>query len=519
LQCNQKYVGGLQKVLIFVFSALIAVLDQFFKRWIVITHTVGEETVLIPGILSLFRLHNPGAAFGFLAGQPWWLLAGVQFIAAIVLVMIILRYTEGFWGIGLAAVLGGTIGNLIDRIFTFNADFPHHVVDMFRFTFIDFAIFNIADVFITMGFLVFLIHFIVITFKSDKNKAAPVSGYDPNFADYPQHNDRADRDRATHYPPTNSQQTTQPIYAGQTPIHHYEATQPTPVEPAQPVYREPAPSANFNSFSTDELVAIANSEAPVSEAFVVPELIPVPEIEVRPDIDLTSQVDPLSIFGAGLEPNAPSFIDPATHGHIPIVEALAATGPLPKIEIAPLLDHVYGGQYSAKSPDVTTTQIPAPASAPGSVSTPAHVPASAPAPVPASEASVISESPATVIQQAPVAPQTVVPSEIPIAPQHQVAAAPIPATPPVMQTTQPVMPSPPAQPSPPAPPAIPPAVETLPLTEAHIQAPIESGPGGHPETMLNALSALETELLGDASKDDYDVDKLLGEYGFESDEN
>jgi len=141
------------------------------------TMKVGEEIVLIPGVLSLFRLHNPGAAFGFLTGQPWWLLASIQLFAAIVLIMIILRYTEGFWGsLGLAAVLGGTIGNLIDRIYPFDPAFPHHVVDMFRFLFIDFAVFNVADIFITMGFLTFLIHFTVITFKTEKNDKALSDG-------------------------------------------------------------------------------------------------------------------------------------------------------------------------------------------------------------------------------------------------------------------------------------------------------------------------------------------------------
>ena len=147
-------------MLCFVFAALIVILDQFFKRWIVITLELHEQMDILPGVLGLTHIQNKGAAFSILADQRW-LLAGIAFIATIVLIFILLRYTEGFWGtLGLAAVLGGTVGNLIDRVF------HGYVVDMFRTLFIDFAIFNIADIFITLGFITFCIHFIVSSIKS-----------------------------------------------------------------------------------------------------------------------------------------------------------------------------------------------------------------------------------------------------------------------------------------------------------------------------------------------------------------
>jgi len=101
-----------------------------------------------------------------LSGQQW-LLAGIAFVAAVVLVMILLRYNEGFWGtLGLAAVLGGTLGNLTDRIFN-----GGKVVDMFKTLFIPFPIFNIADIFITLGFITFLIHFIALTIREGKSES------------------------------------------------------------------------------------------------------------------------------------------------------------------------------------------------------------------------------------------------------------------------------------------------------------------------------------------------------------
>ena len=151
-------------MLCFVFAALVVLLDQFFKRWIVRSLELFESMELIPGVIGLTHIQNTGAAFSILADQRW-LLAGISFVASIILVFILLRYTEGFWGtLGLSAVLGGAVGNLIDRVF------HGYVVDMFRFEFINFAIFNIADIFITLGFATFCIHFIVASIRTAKNE-------------------------------------------------------------------------------------------------------------------------------------------------------------------------------------------------------------------------------------------------------------------------------------------------------------------------------------------------------------
>jgi len=162
-------------MLCFVFAALIVLLDQFIKRWIVLTLELRETgPTLIPGIIRLTRWENDGAMLNILAGQQW-LLAGIAFIAAFVLIMILLRYNEGFWGtLGLASVLGGTVGNLTDRVFN-----EGYVIDMFQTTFIRFPIFNIADIFITLGFITFCIHFIVLTFKAEDDERESTA-YDPD---------------------------------------------------------------------------------------------------------------------------------------------------------------------------------------------------------------------------------------------------------------------------------------------------------------------------------------------------
>ena len=151
-------------MLCFVFAALVVLLDQLFKRWIVLAVEIGAEKGLIPGLLGLTHVQNYGAAFSILEGKRW-LLAVVMFVCVILIISILLRYNEGFWGtLGLAGVLGGAVGNLIDRVF------QGYVVDMFEFRFMNFAIFNIADIFITMGGLTFIVFFIVTTFKSEKDE-------------------------------------------------------------------------------------------------------------------------------------------------------------------------------------------------------------------------------------------------------------------------------------------------------------------------------------------------------------
>ena len=149
-------------MLCFVFAALVVVLDQFMKHWIVLTLDIREKTAIIPGLIGLTHEENTGAAFSILSDQRW-LLVAIAFVAALLIIAILLRYNDGFWGtLGLAAVLGGTVGNLIDRLFN------GYVVDMFEFYFVDFAIFNIADIFITLGGILFLVYLIISAFRPSK---------------------------------------------------------------------------------------------------------------------------------------------------------------------------------------------------------------------------------------------------------------------------------------------------------------------------------------------------------------
>ena len=151
-------------MLCFIFAVLVVLLDQFIKRWVLLTLALHERMELIPGVVGLTHVENTGAAFSILANQRW-LLIGIAAVAALLLIAILLRYNDGFLStLGLAAVLGGTIGNLTDRVLL------GYVIDIFELHFMNFAIFNIADVFITLGGITFLIHFIISSLRPSKNE-------------------------------------------------------------------------------------------------------------------------------------------------------------------------------------------------------------------------------------------------------------------------------------------------------------------------------------------------------------
>lgn len=135
-----------EKLIKYWLIALILIgVDQFSKYLTTTNLTLGEVKPVINGILSITYLQNDGAAWSILTGQRW-LFVLIAAIAIILITMLMLRFNnQKNYLIGLTFVLAGTIGNLIDRIIN------GYVVDMFQLDFINFPIFNCADLFLTIG--------------------------------------------------------------------------------------------------------------------------------------------------------------------------------------------------------------------------------------------------------------------------------------------------------------------------------------------------------------------------------
>lgn len=138
----------------FVFAFIcIIFIDQAIKFGIITNLTLGETISFIPGIISITREHNTGVAFSIMEGVSNYILSAVSVI--IVIVIIVLMAKNVIKGKGerwaLIFVIAGAISNVLDRLVS------KYVVDMFEFEFITFGIFNVADICIVCGIIVFAI--------------------------------------------------------------------------------------------------------------------------------------------------------------------------------------------------------------------------------------------------------------------------------------------------------------------------------------------------------------------------
>ena len=134
-----------------ILSALVVLADQLSKSYITSHYGEFEFTTVLP-ILDITRMHNVGAAFSFLAtasGWQRWLFIGLALGVSIAIIVWLYRLprSQGLLAAGLALVLGGAIGNVIDRIrLGAVVDFIHFHWDRAYF-----PAFNIADSAITVG--------------------------------------------------------------------------------------------------------------------------------------------------------------------------------------------------------------------------------------------------------------------------------------------------------------------------------------------------------------------------------
>ncbi|MBC8744759.1 signal peptidase II [Lactobacillus sp. Marseille-P7033] len=124
---------------------ILTICDQLLKYWVASSIALGGSKTLIPGIVELTNLRNTGAAWSLFEGQQVFFTI-VTIVAIVVISYFIWKYRKnGAMLTGLALIMAGTIGNFIDRLV------HGYVVDMFETIFINFPIFNIADMCLTLG--------------------------------------------------------------------------------------------------------------------------------------------------------------------------------------------------------------------------------------------------------------------------------------------------------------------------------------------------------------------------------
>ena len=128
-----------------VIILILTICDQLLKSWVASSIVLGGSKQLIPGIIELTNLRNSGAAWSIFEGQQTFFTI-ITIVAIIVIGYCIWQYRKNIpMLIGVRLIIAGTIGNFIDRLR------QGYVVDMFETTFINFPIFNIADMCLTIG--------------------------------------------------------------------------------------------------------------------------------------------------------------------------------------------------------------------------------------------------------------------------------------------------------------------------------------------------------------------------------
>lgn len=131
-----------------VIAVLCVVLDQFSKISAVKNLTYGESVVFIKNILNWTLAYNKGAAWS-MCSEHTDILAFVSLFASFIILFFLKDFNitkKPIYSVAISFILGGTIGNMIDRFMSVDG-----VIDFIEFGFMDFPIFNVADTFLVVG--------------------------------------------------------------------------------------------------------------------------------------------------------------------------------------------------------------------------------------------------------------------------------------------------------------------------------------------------------------------------------
>ena len=147
------------------FAAAIVALDQWTK-WLVrrdLPLYASKDNIL--GIFHITHVENTGGAWSMFSGQLWLFIGVMAIFVALIVVLIWKQWLKKpfeWWC--LAAILGGGIGNLIDRLAN------GRVTDMICLDFVNFPVFNVADCFITVGCFALIVYVIFLDRTEDKKR-------------------------------------------------------------------------------------------------------------------------------------------------------------------------------------------------------------------------------------------------------------------------------------------------------------------------------------------------------------
>ena len=142
------------KEYIYSIACFLLIIDQLVKVLIKSRMSIMDEVVVIPKFFSIYYIENSGAAFSLFSGSTWMLIIMSILILGFLHYYVVTEEKMTKWRIfSLGIIIGGVVGNLVDRLLYGG------VVDYLSFEFFgySFPVFNIADIGITLGFIILAI--------------------------------------------------------------------------------------------------------------------------------------------------------------------------------------------------------------------------------------------------------------------------------------------------------------------------------------------------------------------------
>lgn len=134
-------------MIVFIVSLLVLIVDQLTKN-LAITHLATAPVEIIKGIFNLTLVQNRGAAFGIMQNGKWFFLFGTPIIILAIIAFIVFnKRKSSLANISLALIIGGAVGNYVDRIKY------GYVIDFFDFKV--WPVFNVADSCVVVGTILF----------------------------------------------------------------------------------------------------------------------------------------------------------------------------------------------------------------------------------------------------------------------------------------------------------------------------------------------------------------------------
>lgn len=163
-----------KNLILYACIALLVVVDIVVKRIVQANIELFDTVIFIDGFINFTYVQNKGVAWGIFAEADVTIYLGILSLifALAFLALNTFVFKKGknlLYYISFCLIVGGTIGNMIDRLFL------QYVVDFIKLDFMSFPVFNIADAFLVVGVILFCVWFLTYTIKeddSDKDKEA-----------------------------------------------------------------------------------------------------------------------------------------------------------------------------------------------------------------------------------------------------------------------------------------------------------------------------------------------------------